>query len=151
MNNSQFNRRRKIAGVTLLELMIVVVVVAVLGTIAIPSYRQYTLRANRTEAKTALLRVATQQERWYLQNNTYTNDLVALGFAGGESENGLYALAIASPDFFQGYTVTAAPVAGGGANGVDMSNDTECTSFSLTSTGVKTALPGTNGARDRCW
>ncbi len=37
-------------GFTLMELMIVIVVLAVLASIAIPSYRQYAIRANRTEA-----------------------------------------------------------------------------------------------------
>ena len=45
--------RRRMAGVTLLELMIVVVVIAVLGAVAIPSYREYTRRAHRAEAKGA--------------------------------------------------------------------------------------------------
>src|SRR5688572_26412563 len=45
--------RRKIAGITLLELMAVVAVIGILGMIAIPSYRQYSMRAQRTEAKSA--------------------------------------------------------------------------------------------------
>jgi type IV pilus assembly protein PilE len=151
MQTVEFNRRRNVGGITLIELMIVVVVVAILGAIAIPSYRQYTMRAQRTEAKSALLQIATQQERWYLQNNVYTTNLANLGFPMGTSENGVYTLTITSPDLFQGYTVTATPTAGGGTNGVDMSDDSECTSFSLTATGVRTAAPGTNGSRDRCW
>ena len=53
--------KRRQQGVTLLELMAVVMVIGVLGAIAIPSYRQYTMRAQRTEAKTALLQLATNQ------------------------------------------------------------------------------------------
>jgi type IV pilus assembly protein PilE len=63
----RFNSR----GVTLIELMIVIIVVAVLASIAIPSYRQYVLRSHRTEAKAALMNVAAAQEKFYLQNNTY--------------------------------------------------------------------------------
>ena len=51
--------------------------VAVLAAIAVPSYRQYVLRSHRAEAKTALLNVAAAQERFYLQNNTYTTDLTS--------------------------------------------------------------------------
>ncbi len=69
--------RRHHRGVTLVELLIVIVIIAILGLIAVPSYRQYSMRAQRTEAKTALLRLAANQERFYLQNNTYTNDTVA--------------------------------------------------------------------------
>ena len=60
-----------ITGFTLIELMIVIVVVAVLAAIAMPSYRQYVLRTHRTEAKRTLLNVAVAQEKFYLQNNTY--------------------------------------------------------------------------------
>ncbi len=70
-------------GVTLLELMIVVVIIAILTAIAYPNYRQYAARAKRNEAKAALLQIATNQERFYLQNNTYTTDMTALGFPVG--------------------------------------------------------------------
>src|SRR5690606_3943886 len=97
------------------------------------SYRAYTLRAHRTEAKAALLKLQANQERWYLQNNTYTDDPEALGFAGDRSENGVYTLAItADPDgLAAGYVATATPTSGGGTNGVSMTNDAECASFSI--------------------
>ena len=62
--------RKTMRGVTLLELMIVVVIVGILASIAYPSYRQFMERAKRTEAKALLLEIATNQERCYLQNNT---------------------------------------------------------------------------------
>jgi type IV pilus assembly protein PilE len=67
-------------GVTLMELMVVVVIVGILAAIAYPSYRQYIARSKRTEARSALLQIATNQERFYLQNNTYTTDMTKLGF-----------------------------------------------------------------------
>lgn len=134
-------------GITLVELMVVMVVVAVLGMVALPSYRQYSMRAQRTEAKTALLQLAANQERFYLQNNTYTNNLAALGFPGGVSENGVYTLAVpvADPQSFQ---ATATPTPGGGINGRNMTTDAECAQFSLTSQGLKTATPDPNTT---CW
>lgn len=140
--------RRRQRGVTLLELMIVVVVIGTLATVAIPAYRGYSTRAQRTEAKSALLEIAANQERFYLQNNTYTNDFDALGFPGGVSRNGVYTLDFTvAPDTI-GYTVRAQPTAGGGGNGVDQSNDTECTAFTLNQSGVHTATPDPSG---RCW
>ena len=62
-------------GVTLIELMIVVVVVAILASIAVPSYRQFVLRSHRTEARSALLNVAAAQEKFYLQCNEYSTAL----------------------------------------------------------------------------
>ena len=65
---------RALRGFSLIELLVVVVIVAILGLVAIPSYRQYNIRAQRTEAKTALLRLAANQERFYLQNNSYSTE-----------------------------------------------------------------------------
>jgi len=140
-------RRPRQRGVTLLELMIVVVIVAILGMIAVPSYRQYTMRAQRTEAKSALLQLAANQERFYLQNNTYTNNLAALGFAGGVSENGVYTLAVPLANAIT-YQATAVPTPGGGFNGKDMNADAECQQFGINSQGLKTAAPDLNNA---CW
>jgi len=139
--------RRRQHGVTLIELMLVVVVVAILGMIALPSYRQYSIRAQRTEAKTALLLIAANQERFYLQNNTYTNNLAALGFPGGVSENGVYTLAVPVANQ-QAYQATATPTPGGGISGRDMTADVECAQFGLTSAGLKTANPDPNST---CW
>jgi len=72
--------RRKMGGVTMMELMIVVVIIGILAVVGYPNYRDYAARAKRNEAKSALLQVAAQQERFYLQNNTYTNDMTQLGF-----------------------------------------------------------------------
>jgi len=143
MNTSN---RRRMAGVTLLELMAVVTVIGILGMIALPSYRQYVMRAQRTEAKTALLRLQTNQERFYLANRTYGGNanLAALGFPTGTTENGTYALTIAGADT-NTYTVTATPVAGAR---IDMTQDAMCTSITITAQGVKTAT-GSNPTV--CW
>jgi type IV pilus assembly protein PilE len=143
MNTSN---RRRMAGVTLLELMAVVMVIGILGMIALPSYRQYVMRAQRTEAKTALLQLQTNQERFYLANRTYggTADLAALGFPTGKTENGTYALTIAGADT-NTYTVTATPVAGAR---IDMTQDAMCTTLSITAQGVKSAT-GSNATS--CW
>jgi type IV pilus assembly protein PilE len=70
----------RMRGITLIELMIVVVVVSILAAVAYPNYREFVARATRNEAKAALLQIATNQERFYLQNNTYTTDMTELGF-----------------------------------------------------------------------
>lgn len=139
--------RQRQLGVTLLELMITVVIIAVLAAIAIPNYRAYSQRSHRTEAKSALLRVQTQQERFYLDNDRF-----ASSFAAGEldmsdeSENGVYELALSTTDgWADDFTATATPKAGGGTNGVDQTTDTDCTSFSINSEGVRTA------SSTECW
>ncbi len=139
--------RRQSQGVTLLELMVVVVIIGLLSIIAIPSYRQYSIRAHRTEAKTALIQLAANQERFYLQNNTYTTDLVALGFVGGVSEKGVYTLAVPVADA-NSFQANAVATPGGGPSGIGMESDVECVQFNINSQGVKTAAPDPNS---RCW
>ena len=45
-------------GVTLIELMIVVIIISVLSTVAIPSYRGYMVKAHRVDAQSSLLKMA---------------------------------------------------------------------------------------------
>ncbi len=93
--------RKSMRGMTLTELMIVVVIIGILTAIAYPSYRQYAARAKRNEAKAALLQIATNQERFYLQNNTYTTDMTALGFpvAGNwVTDTGSYMINVGAAD-----------------------------------------------------
>ena len=71
--------RKHMHGMTLMELMVVVVIIGILTAIAFPNYREFVARAKRTEAKAALLQIATNQERFYLQNSTFTTDMTMLG------------------------------------------------------------------------
>jgi type IV pilus assembly protein PilE len=141
---------RRMAGVTLLELMAVVVVIGILGMIALPSYRQYVMRAQRTDAKAALLQLATNQERFYLQAVPPRYGTVAELQAANllpnpaRSEHGSYQITIAGANA-NTFTATATPVAG---SNPDMTADAMCTSFSLTAQGVKTAT-GSNPTS--CW
>jgi type IV pilus assembly protein PilE len=125
-------------GVTLIELIIVIVVVGVLAAIAIPSYRQYVLRTHRTEAKTALLNLAAAQEKFYLQNNTYaTDDLLETAPPAGlglsaTTENGWYTIVIADGANADEFSATAT-AAGGQAS------DTRCATFTIDQAGARTA------------
>ena len=134
-------------GLTLVELMVVLVIIGILGAVAVPTYQQHILKARRTEAKTALLRLAANQERHYLQNNTYTDDLAALGFVAGVSDSGLYTLSVPEADA-SNYQAVAVPTPGGGFSGVNMSSDTACARFSIDARGRRDAFPDPDGA---CW
>jgi type IV pilus assembly protein PilE len=123
-------------GVTLMELLVVIVVLGILASIAFPSYRQYLIRAQRAEAKTALLQVQANQEKFYLNGNTYT-DAVDADPPGGlglsdVTETGKYEITVELGDDGQSYTATAAPASGGGQE-----DDTLCGSFTVTDTGVR--------------
>lgn len=136
---------RRIAGVTLMELMLVVAIIGILGAIAIPAYRGYTLRAQRAEAISALMQIAANQERWYQANNTYTNNTANLGYAAGTTENGLYNLIVvpAFGNLQTGWLATAVPVPG-----QSQAADADCQLFSVDSTGNRTSLPA---AITTCW
>lgn len=140
--------RRRQRGVTLIELMIVITILGALAVIAIPAYRGYAERAQRTEAKTGLLMLAEAQEQFYLQNNTYTADFAALGFPGGCTEWCVYTMDFTVAPDTLGFTARARPTAGGGTNGVNQGTDTDCQWFTLTSTGVRDAGPDVNNS---CW
>ena len=58
-------------GFTLIELMIVVAIVAILAAIAYPSYQDSILKGRRAEARTAMLELMQQQERYMTQRGTY--------------------------------------------------------------------------------
>ena len=80
-------------GMTLVEILIVTVIVAILTSIAIPSYFNQVQKSRRAEAKQALVQVATMQQQFRTEQNRFTTDLTELGFANAgwnDTENGFY-------------------------------------------------------------
>ncbi|MDJ0939073.1 MAG: type IV pilin protein [Woeseiaceae bacterium] len=128
-------------GVTIVELMIVVVVLGILAAVAYPNYRDFAARAKRNEAKAALLQIATNQERWYLNNNSYTTDMTNLGFnvAGNfVTESNSYRI-----------NVDAADASNFSASATYLNADAEagkCGTFVIDGRGVRTSTPETD-----CW
>jgi len=62
-------------GITLIELMIVVAVIAILGAVAYPSYQSYIIRAKRSAAQQLMLKIANRQEQYMLDRRQYTATL----------------------------------------------------------------------------
>lgn len=146
---------KRVGGITLIELMIVVVVVSILAAIAVPSYRAYLIRAQRSDARAALVKIQAAQERFLLQQNRYAeDDELTTAPPGGlgqlrETENGFYSIRIdaGAGDPSTTYVLVATPVAGRGQQ-----DDDKCAEFSIDQSGIKRAenAGGTETTRD-CW
>lgn len=126
-------------GFTLIELMIVVAIIGIIGAVAFPSYESYMKKSRRADAKVGMTKIVDREERFYIQNNTYTTAITGaagLNFSSNQSENGYYSFAITSTDPLANFTVTAT------ALGIQTSDtDTtagDCTTMTLDSTGLKT-------------
>jgi type IV pilus assembly protein PilE len=61
----------KSRGFTLVEVMIVVAIVGILATVAVPSYRDYVLRSRLVEATSALSDARVRLEQAYADNRSY--------------------------------------------------------------------------------
>ena len=145
-------------GFSLIELLIAMVIVAILASIAIPSYQAYVLRSHRTDAKSALLDLASMEERFFSTNNSYTDIPNNLGYPGAVAGvpfpvglNGYYQVTVAQ-------TPAAPPVNGNNgtpatytitANALgNQQNDTQCLQFTINSAGQQTAAPD---PQVNCW
>lgn len=137
-------KRKSISGFTLIEVMIVVAIVGILAAVALPSYRQYVIRAARVQAQGELLQLAAMQEKIFLNSNSYafgatgvTGNFTGtkaggLGRASGQTTDGRYSLSLvtlalatnctgtgatATVDGTQTFVLMATPVVGGPQEG----------------------------------
>ncbi|MFV8817841.1 type IV pilin protein [Haliea sp. E17] len=104
---------RQHSGFSLIELMTVLIVVAVLMAIALPSYQNHVIKANRGEAQAYLMHLAQRQQLLFNDSRTYTDDPNDLNVTEPERVTNNYDVAIAanvdpnSPPFT--FTITATP------------------------------------------
>lgn len=130
-------------GLTLIELMIAVAILAIVMGIAIPSYSQWVIESGRADGKAELFRVAQQLERCFTRYSSYTADECPIGDGDTRtSEKGKYVVAVDAAD--TEFELTATPQAG-------QTNDDECGSLILDSVGVRDIGGGATGAVEDCW
>ena len=132
-------------GVTLIELLLVMVIIAILGGIAIPAYKNYVVKTNRSAAKACLSEYAQFMERYYTTNLSYAGASPgSIGCASDANLNVAYNFTVSvnvnSPRL---YTVTATPRA------AQLSRDSQCGTLTLDQAGTKTNS-GT-AALSKCW
>jgi type IV pilus assembly protein PilE len=138
----------RMRGVTLLEILVVLLVVGVISTLALPAYRQHMVRVNRTEATLTLHEIASAEERFYLRHGRYSTDITGTPPAGlgvlAVDGRPRYSYSVAVAEDGQTFIVTATPTRGGGQD-----SDGECLSFSLDHQGRRAV----SGSRETsfCW
>ena len=121
--------KKKRSGFTIIELMIVIMIVAILVSLAYPSYVGYVRKAKRGEAQQLLLNWAINQEIWRSNNTAYT-----LTLAPTHDDYTFLASGVGAAT----YTLTAT-AATGNDQLKDVARDgTSCTPIALTQAGTKT-------------
>ena len=133
-------------GFTLIELMVVVGIVAVMGAVAIPVYSGYMEKSKYYDAKAKLAELADKEERFYLQNNTYTATIGTGGLntTATSNEGGFtYEIVASASGLVAGFVATA-------TRKVDTVID--CKVLTLSSSGVRTSEDSTGAdSTAKCW
>lgn len=128
-------------GVTLVELMIVVVVLGILAAIAYPSYRAQVMRSHRSDAKVGLERIAQTLERCY--TNSMPKTYAGCVASPVPTDNGYYSIVITPTATTFSLTATAV----GGQLG-----DKDCKSLTLDNVNRRTAKTATDADNNAaCW
>lgn len=90
---------KKQAGITLIELMVVIVIVGIIASFAYPTYRDHINKTRRTDGQATMLKIMQEQRKYFSNENTYTTDIIDdLGFTDSgdgnsiESDEGFYSI-----------------------------------------------------------
>lgn len=63
--------RAGVGGFSLVELLIVLAIIGILVSIALPQYSLYLIRSNKAAAKAVLMEIVSRQEQYIVQNRGY--------------------------------------------------------------------------------
>lgn len=142
-------------GFTLVELLVALTVVAILSAIAWPGYAGIVHRAQRNDARLALLRLQHLQERHYATHLRYARALGTTGDAdtlatADRSDGRLYTLTVTASEDGQRFTAIAMADPGGRQR-----RDSECQQLSIDQTGARRSADAagrwSDGDTLQCW
>lgn len=88
---------KKQAGFTLTEMLIVVVIMAILATIAVPSYREAVRRSDRRAAQSAMMEIANRERQTFVTSRTFLEE-GDLGYTLPAELEGKYTFTIDTDD-----------------------------------------------------
>jgi type IV pilus assembly protein PilE len=141
-------RNRK--GFTLIELVVVIAIVGILATIAIPIFMDQIRKSRRSDAMQALSELQLKQERWRASHTTYTSTLSDLG-GSSTLPSGYYTIAVSTPATAGGCTCSSATCYAFTATAAGIqASDSRCATMVLTNRCgaiTKTSTPSGN----TCW
>ena len=137
--NSAGQANHRSAGMTLIEIVLVVGLLGLLLSIAMPSYQSYLLRGHRVEAIRLLLTAAACQERHRARTGAYDTTRCA-----GSSDNEFYRLIIEPEEqpSSSEFVLTAEPL--------ERQQHDICGSLSLNQSGTQ-GISGPEDKLHKCW
>jgi type IV pilus assembly protein PilE len=141
-------------GFTLLELMIVIVVIAILASIALPSYTDFIRRGKFVEAQSNLADMRNRLEQYYQDNRNYGSTAATCGVAlppASQQRYFTYTCNWLPGGTNQGYTVTATGVAAEGLTGISFTVNESNTRQTTVTAASTMANAGYSAATTACW